>query len=126
MPTAQPDQRLIRQKIDRYIATRSPDSRRALKSLRTTIRAAAPKAVEHFSYGIPGFRLDGKTLLWYAGWKAHSSLYPVTASIKRANAAQLGKYKLGKGTLQLPLDEKLPLALVRKIVRARMREVRAG
>ena len=126
MPTAQPDQRQIRQRIDKYLAARSPESRRALKTLRTTIRAAVPGAVEHFSYGIPGFRLDGKTLLWYAGWKSHSSLYPVTASIKRANAAQLKKYKLGKGTLQLPLDEALPLALVRKIVRARVREVRAG
>jgi uncharacterized protein YdhG (YjbR/CyaY superfamily) len=126
MPTAQPDPRQIRQRIDKYLAAQSPDSRRVLKTLRTTIRAAAPKAVEHFSYGIPGFRLDGKTLIWYAGWKSHSSLYPVTASIKRANAAQLKKYKLGKGTLQLPLDEALPLALVRKIVRARVREVRAG
>ena len=124
MPTAQPDPRLTRQKIDRYLATQPTDSRRALKTLRTTIRAAAPGAIEHFSYGIPGFRLDGKTLLWYAGWKTHSSLYPITASIKEANATQLKKYKLGKGTVQFPLGETLPLALVRKIVKARMREIR--
>lgn len=125
MPTALPDARRTRAQIAKYLAARTPASRRALRKLRATIRAAAPSAVEHFSYGIPGFRLDDRILVWYAGWKTHSSIYPITAAIKRANAAQLKPFRLGKGTVQFPLDGDLPLGLVAKIVRARAREVRA-
>src|SRR5688572_21746079 len=112
MPTAQPDARRTREQITRYLEAQHPASRRALRKLRATIRAAAPGAVEHFSYGIPGFRLDGQKLVWYAGWKTHTSMYPITAAIKRANAAQLKRFKLGTGTVQFPLDADLPLALV--------------
>jgi uncharacterized protein YdhG (YjbR/CyaY superfamily) len=65
-------------------------------------------------------------LVWYAGWKSHVSLYPISAGVKRANAAQMKRYKLGKGTIQFPLSEKVPIALVTKIVKARVREVRAN
>lgn len=126
MPTTKPDPRRTRSQIAAYLAELPPDSRRVAKALRATIQAAAPKAVEHFSYGIPGFRLDGKPLLWYAGWKTHTSVYPVTPAMKSAHGTQIKPYQASKGTLKFPLAEDLPLPLVTKLVKTRAREIRSA
>lgn len=107
-----------------YLAALRPDARRELRRVREAIRAAAPDAVEGFSYRMPLFRLDGRPLVWYAAFTHHIGIYPIGAAIRRAYAAELKNFKTSTGTIRFPFTEPLPAALVKKLVKARAAELR--
>ena len=115
----------LRAAVAAYLAALPPPVRARMRQIRAIVRAAAPGAVEHFSYRIPGFRLDGRTLVWYAAFRQHISLYPITPALLRAHRIDLSGYETSKGTIRLPLDEPLPAPLVKRLVKARAADVRS-
>src|SRR5258708_8588482 len=112
-------------KVRTSLAALPPDTRRHVEKRRATIRGAAPAAVESFGYGMPAFALDGKAFVWYAAWKHHSSFYPLSKATARTLAAELAEYGTsGKGTIRFRVDQPLPTALVKRLVKARIAELR--
>jgi len=108
--------------VDDYMATLPERSRAALETLRATIRAAAPEATEAISYAMPAFRSHGRVLVYYAAFKGHCSLFPASGAVIAAYVEELKGYHTSRGTIQFPLGQPLPTALVESIVRARLEE----
>ncbi|HEX5131499.1 MAG TPA: DUF1801 domain-containing protein [Candidatus Krumholzibacteria bacterium] len=104
--------------IDAYLATVSPDKRAALQRLRRDILAAAPGAEECISYGIPGFRLDGRLLVSFGAAAKHCAFYP--GAVVGEFKALLAKYDTSTGTVRFPADTPLPASLVKKLVQAQI------
>jgi uncharacterized protein YdhG (YjbR/CyaY superfamily) len=112
--------------VSTYIAKAPPTARRALKQLRSAIKAAAPGVTERISYRIPMFELGGRYLLYIAAFKEHVSVYPVTAGMVAKYAKAMAPYRAGKGTLRFALDAPLPISLVSKLAKVRLQELRAS
>jgi uncharacterized protein YdhG (YjbR/CyaY superfamily) len=107
--------------IDEYIAGFPKDVQEILEKIRRTIRKAAPDADETISYLMPTFNLNGKYLVYFAGYKKHIGFY----GAPRVNPEfdeDLSVYQTGKGTLQFPLDKPIPFDLISKIVKLRVKE----
>jgi uncharacterized protein YdhG (YjbR/CyaY superfamily) len=111
--------------VAQYIAKAPVASRKALKQLRAAIRKAAPDATERISYQMPTFDLDGRRMMYIAGFKDHVSLFWVTKAMAERYGEQIAKYRSGKGTLRFLLDKPIPVGLVAKLVKVRVQEHRA-
>jgi uncharacterized protein YdhG (YjbR/CyaY superfamily) len=112
--------------VDAYLAVQPPATRAVLERVRAAIRKAVPAAHECISYQIPAYKLPGGTVIYFAGWKTHFSLYPASASLVEAFADELAGRIVSKGTIRFPLDEKVPVGLIGRIAKLRAQEVRAG
>ena len=106
--------------IDEYIESYPPEVQTLLQEMRETIRKAAPGAGEAISYRIPTFKLNGN-LVHFAAFKNHIGFYPTSSGIL-AFKKELSGYKISRGTVQFPMDKPMPLDLVRRIVRFRVKE----
>ncbi len=108
--------------IDEYISWFPDDVRKILKKIRSTIKKAAPKAVESISYQIPTFKVDGKVLIYFAAFTKHVSVYPAHRDVDEFKD-ELKVYKGGKGTVQFPLDAPIPYDLIARIVKFRLLKI---
>ncbi len=108
--------------IDEYLAPLEREQRAALERLRQAIHATAPEAEECISYGIPAFRLNGKLLVFFGAAKNHCSFYPTSYPIELYKN-DLKAYGLARGTIRFEADKPLSLSLIRKLVRARMKQL---
>jgi uncharacterized protein YdhG (YjbR/CyaY superfamily) len=109
--------------VDEYIASQPEAVQGVLEHLRTIIRKAVPGAEEVISYQIPTYKLHGRAVLYFAGWKQHYSLYPSTDRVVAAFKKDLAAYELKKGTIRFPLSEPVPVKLIERIAKVRAKEV---
>jgi uncharacterized protein YdhG (YjbR/CyaY superfamily) len=112
------DQQKKSENVDGYISGFPEDVQKIMNEIRAAIHEAAPGATEKISYQMPGFVLKGKTLVWFGGHTHHIGFYPTGEGIA-AFQDELGGYKTSKGAIQFPLDQPMPLDLIRKIVKYR-------
>jgi uncharacterized protein YdhG (YjbR/CyaY superfamily) len=108
--------------IDGYLAALTEDKRAALEKLRRTIHAAVPKAEECISYGLAAFRLNGRPLVAFGATANHCAFFPMSSSTVAAHQDELKGFDTSKGTIRFAADKPLPVALVRKLVKARIAE----
>jgi len=106
---------------DEYIAGFPGDIQLILNQVRATIKQAAPDAEESTAYGMPAYKLNGKPLVYFAGFKNHIGFY-ATPSGHSEFAKELSKYKQGKGSVQFPLNQPIPYDLIAQIVEFRVVE----
>ena len=109
--------------VDEYLAKLPPDRRRALRSVRAEIKAAAPDAVETVSYGMPTYKVDGKPLAYFAAFKAHLSLFALPIEELPASAK---RHLAAKGTIQFTPEDPLPAPVLRKLLKSRLAAIRSG
>lgn len=110
----------LSQEVDRYIASFPDNAKSAMEQVRATILQTAPEAEELISYKMPAYKYHG-VLVYFAGYKSHIGFY-ATPNGHSAFEKEFSKYKTGKGSVQFPLDAPMPLKLIEKVVKFRMKE----
>jgi uncharacterized protein YdhG (YjbR/CyaY superfamily) len=113
---------MSKREIDEYLSTLDEPKRTTLGQLRDTIVAIVPDAEQGISYGVPAFRLDGKTIAGFAAFKNHVSYLPHSGSVIAQLAQETARYTKTKGALHFPVDEPLPEELVRTLLDVRIAE----
>ena len=109
--------------VDDYMAAAPEDRRATLELVRRTIKDAVPEATETIAYQMPAFRSHGgRFLVSYAAYKHHYSLFPASGAVLEAIGDELTPYLSGKGTIQFPASEPIPLDVVAKVVKVRFAE----
>jgi uncharacterized protein YdhG (YjbR/CyaY superfamily) len=112
--------------VDEYLADQPKGVRETLEHVRRSVKAVAPKATEKIGYGMPGFYVDGRPLVYYSAFKEHCSLFPASGGVIERFADDLKGYGLAKGTIRFPIGQPLPAPLVKKIVKAKLEELRGS
>jgi uncharacterized protein YdhG (YjbR/CyaY superfamily) len=113
--------------VNEYLTAFPRAARQTLARVRDTIRKAIPDAEETISYRIPTYRLRGRYVIYFAGWKAHYSIYPANARLVAAFKDQLAPYEVNdKGTIRFPLSEPVPVRLIAALAKFRAKEVAAS
>jgi uncharacterized protein YdhG (YjbR/CyaY superfamily) len=105
--------------VDEYIATQPEGLRPKLEQVRAAIRRAVPEALEGIGYGMPGYKLNGKPLLYFAGFKQHYSLFAASGTFFASLREELKGYEQRKGTVHFPLDKPVPVKLISRIAKVR-------
>ena len=108
--------------VDEYLVRANRDQRVALDKFRKIVRSVAPKGQECISYGIPAFRLNGRSLVFFSAWKNHCAFYPGSAATLKNFRKELKNFQTSKGTIRFSPDKPLPVALVKKLVKTRVAE----
>jgi uncharacterized protein YdhG (YjbR/CyaY superfamily) len=112
--------------VDEYISTFPKDTQAVLQRVRGTIRTALPGADEVISYQIPGYKIRGERVIYFAGWKKHYSLYPVGDQIVKAFKNELAPYEVEKSTVRFPISKPVPVKLIERIAKRRAKEAAAS
>jgi uncharacterized protein YdhG (YjbR/CyaY superfamily) len=112
--------------VDEYIAAQPEALRPTLEQVRNAIRRAVPEAAEGIGYGMPGYKLHGKPMLYFAAFKQHYSLFAASATFFAALEDELRAYKLRKGTIQFPLTKPVPVKLIARIAKIRAADITAA
>lgn len=109
--------------VDEYIASQPEAVQGILERVRSIIRKAVPRAEEVISYQIPSYKLHGVSILSFAGWKYHYSLYPANERVQAQFKDELTPYEISKGTIRFPLSKPVPAKLIERIAKFRAKEV---
>lgn len=112
--------------IDEYLTRTKPGQRVALEKLREAVHAVAPGVEEYIGYGLAGFKLNGRPLVYFGAWENHCALYAASPAVQKKFQKELKDFEVSKGTIRFTPEKPLPAALVKKLVKARIAENTSG
>ena len=108
--------------IDEYLALARPEQRAVLEKLRKAVHAAAPGAEEYIGYGLAGFKFNRRPLVYFGAWENHCALYAASPAVQKKFQKELKGFEVSKGTIRFTPEKPLSVALVKKLVKARIAE----